>query len=261
MWTATGRWRSAQLVEVGGFLFGAQAALDLGGDEHEQEERGELGGEGLGRGDADFRAGAGDEAQRAFAHDGRFRHVADGQRLGLAERLGVAQRGQRVGGFTGLRDGDDQLARVGHRDAVAVFAGDLDIARHAGDGFEPVAGGVAGMAAGAAGEDQDGIDIGEQRRGVGTEDAGLDALAAADHFEGVGQCFRLLEDFLLHVVLVVAEFDGGGGELRDMHRPFDRRAVEAGDVDAASGQLGNIAVFQVDHVRVTWSRAEASEAA
>jgi hypothetical protein len=42
--------------------------------------------------------------------------------------LGVAQRGQRVGGFAGLRDGDDQLARVGDRGAVAVFAGDFDIA-------------------------------------------------------------------------------------------------------------------------------------
>ncbi len=59
---------------------------------------------------------------------------------------------------------------------------------------------------------------------------------------------RLLEDFLLHVVLVVAEFDGGGGKLRDMHRAFDRGAVEAGDRDAGCGQLGDIAVFQIDHV-------------
>ena len=84
--------------------------------------------------------------------------------------------------------------------------------------------------------------------GFGAEDAGLDALAAADDFQGVGQRFRLLEDFLLHVVLVVAEFDGGGGELRDMDRALDRGAVEAGDPDGCCGQLGNIAIFQIDHV-------------
>ena len=160
----------------------------------------------------------------------------------------MAQGGQGVGGFAGLGDGDDQLLRVGDRGAVAVFAGDLDGARDAGDGFEPVAGGVAGVAAGAAGEDQDGIDVLQEVGGCGAEDAGLDGLAAADDFEGVGQRFGLLEDFLLHVVLVGAEFDGGGGKLRDMHRPFDRGAVEAGDPDAGCGQLGDVAVFQIDHV-------------
>ena len=49
--------------------------------------------------------------------------------------------------------------------------------------------------------------------GFGAENAGLDGLAAADDFQRVGQRFRLLEDFLLHVVLVVAELDGGGRQL------------------------------------------------
>jgi hypothetical protein len=137
---------------------------------------------------------------------------------------------------------------LGDRGAVTVFAGDFDVAGHAGNGFEPVAGGVAGVAAGAAGEDQDRVDIGQEVGGGGAENAGLDGLAAADDFQGVGQRFRLLEDFLLHVVLVVAEFDGGGGKLGDMDRALDRRAVEAGDLDAGCGQLGNVAIFQVDHV-------------
>jgi hypothetical protein len=81
---------------------------DLGQGQGEQEQRGELGGEGLGRGDADLGAGAGHEAQRGFAHDGGFGHVADGQRAAHAQRLGVLERGQGVGGFAGLRDGDDQ---------------------------------------------------------------------------------------------------------------------------------------------------------
>jgi hypothetical protein len=97
------------------------------------EQRDQLGGEGLGRGHADLGAGAGVEHQLAGARDRAFRHVADRQRVLLAQRLGVFQRLHRVQGFAGLRDGDDQVLRVGHDLAVAVFAGDVDRARHAGD--------------------------------------------------------------------------------------------------------------------------------
>ena len=33
-----------------------------------------------------------------------------------------------------------------------------------------------------------------------------------------------------------------------MHRALDRRAVKAGDPELGCGQLGDIAVFQIDHV-------------
>ena len=65
----------------------------------------------------------------------------------------------------------------------------------------------------------------------GTEEAGLQALAAAGHFEGVGQRVRLLEDFLLHVVVVGSQFDGVGRELRFDHRTLDGRAIDTGDAD------------------------------
>ena len=42
--------------------------------------------------------------------------------------------------------------------------------------------------------------------------------------------------------------DGGGGQLRNMHRSLDWRAVEAGDFDAGGGQFGDIPIFQIDHV-------------
>ena len=78
---------------------------------------GKLGGEGLGRGDADFGPGAGQEfkSQLAVAHQRRFRHVADGQAEAVAERLRVVERGQRVGGFARLRDRDDQRVGIRHR--------------------------------------------------------------------------------------------------------------------------------------------------
>ena len=99
----------------------------------------------------------------------------------------MAQGGQGIGGFPGLGDGDDKLVRVGHRGTVAVFAGDFDSAGQAGDSFEPVAGGEARMVAGAAGQDQDGTGFAQYCRGFGAENAGLDGLAAAHHFQGVGQ--------------------------------------------------------------------------
>ena len=51
----------------------------------------------------------------------------------------------RVQGFAGLGDGDDQLFRIGNHVAVAVFAGDFDVGRDFGDGFEPVFGGQRGV--------------------------------------------------------------------------------------------------------------------
>lgn len=97
----------AQPVEVGAFLFRGEFLFDLGHDQGEQEQGGELGSEGLGRSDANLGSSAGDEAQGAFAD------VADGQGLGLPQGFGVAQRGQCVGDLAGLGSGDDQLFRVG----------------------------------------------------------------------------------------------------------------------------------------------------
>ena len=121
----------AQLVDIGVFLVGRQAILTLAMTSVSTKKCGKLGGEGLGRGDTDFRAGAGDESQFRFTDDGRLRHVADRPGFLLPEALGMAQRGQGVGGFAGLRDGDDQLARIRTELAVAVFAGDFDGAGNA----------------------------------------------------------------------------------------------------------------------------------
>ena len=74
----------AELVdEVEGFCVGDGSA-DLAEFEGEQEERGELGGEGLGGGDADFGAGVGGDGALGFAGDGGADDVADGE--GFASR-------------------------------------------------------------------------------------------------------------------------------------------------------------------------------
>jgi len=95
-------------LEVFVFLRLAQAAAHLGQHQREQEQARQLRRERLGGGHADLDAGARDVCQLAFPHHRAGGHVADGQGLGHAQALGVAQRGQRVGGLARLRDGDHQ---------------------------------------------------------------------------------------------------------------------------------------------------------
>ena len=91
---------------------GVELAAQLAQLERQQKQRGELRGEGLGRGHADLRAGVGvDGAVRLARHHGAH-HVADGHGL-RAQRFHLALRGQGVGGLAGL--GDQQAERVAVR--------------------------------------------------------------------------------------------------------------------------------------------------
>ncbi|CUJ06086.1 Uncharacterised protein [Achromobacter xylosoxidans] len=155
----------------------------------------------------------------------------------------MLERGQRVGGFARLRDRDDQRARVRHAVAVAVFAGNFDRHGDLGDRFDPVLGGQAGVVAGAAGQDQQRVDVLEDLVGVVAEQLGRDGL---DVLQRVADGARLLEDFLLHVVAVGAEFSRAGVHLHGMHLAFHILAVGVHDPDARQLQVDDVAVFQVD---------------
>ncbi len=75
-----------------GFGVGDGSA-DLGEVEGEDEEGGELGGEGLGGGYADLGAGVGGDGALGAAGDGRADDVADGEGLGaFGDELGWAAR-------------------------------------------------------------------------------------------------------------------------------------------------------------------------
>ena len=235
----------AQRLQVGGLLLIAQLALDLRQRQRQQEQPGELGRERLGRGDADLDARAGDIGQLALAHHGAGRHVADGERVRHAQALRVAQRGQRVGGLARLADRHHQRPGVRHRFAVAVFARDLDLGRDLGDGFEPVLGGAAAVVAGAAGQDQDLVDLLEHAVGTVAEQLGHDGL---DALERVGQRARLLEDLLLHVVAVGAELDRAAVRLHRLDRALlgaERLACGIADPVAAQLQVDQVAFGQV----------------
>src|SRR5438874_502198 len=85
----------------------AQAAEANG----EEEERRQLGGEGLGGSDADLRTGMRVEDVVRLAGNGGADHVADGESAG-SPRLGFAEAAQGVGGLAALRDGDAEGPRV-----------------------------------------------------------------------------------------------------------------------------------------------------
>jgi hypothetical protein len=126
-----------------------------------------LGGEGFGRGHADFATGLGQQGQIGLTHQRADADVADRQAGEEAQLL--AQRGQGVGGFAGLRDGHEQGVGLHHHLAVAEFAGDFDLARDAGQFFQPVTGDHAGVVAGTAGDDLHIAHFGEQLGGLRAE--------------------------------------------------------------------------------------------
>ncbi len=103
------------------------------------------------------------------------------------------------------------------------------------------------MPTGAAGEDEYLLRAAENALGFGTEEAGLQALGSTGHFEGVGQRIGLLEDFLLHVVIVGTQLDGVGRELGFDHRTLDGSAIDTGNAMAGTGDLGAVAVVEIDH--------------
>ena len=102
------------------------------------------------------------------------------------------------------------------------------------------------MVAGAAGDDQHLAHAVEHFGAVGAEQSGLDAARGGQHFQRIGQGHRLLEDFLLHVMAVLAEFDGICRKVRLGDRPLDRRAIHPRDAVTGAGEFGAIAVVEID---------------
>jgi len=65
-------------------------------------QRHQLGGEGLGGGDADLGASGGHQGQIGLPHQGAVGHIADGERTQIAVTGAGAQGRQGIGRFTGL---------------------------------------------------------------------------------------------------------------------------------------------------------------
>ena len=121
-------------------------------------------------------------------------------RVSLPTSVGFAERGEGVGGFAGLRDDHDGGVGEGLLGAVGVFAGVLDVDGDAAEVFDDELGEQAGVAAGAAGGDDDlVVDVLEPLEnggaGVGAELVAIDVSV----YRG-GEGSGLFEDLAQHPV-------------------------------------------------------------
>ena len=236
--------------ELNGAFF-VETSAELAKLEREQEERGELRGEGLGGGDANFGAGVGVDGAVSFARDHGANHVADGDGL-RAERDHLALGGESVGSFAGLGNEQAQGVAIGDGVAIAIFAGVVDVNRKAGEAFDHVLAGERRVPTGAAGGDVDAGGAGQfvvvDLHFAEEDVAGVEGDAAE---RGVADGARLLPDFLEHEVLVAALFRLDRVPLDALEFALDGLAIEVGQLDAVEGEDGHVAVGEeIDVARV-----------
>ena len=222
----------------------AQAAEANG----EEEERRQLGGEGLGGSDADLRTGMRVEDVVRLAGNGGADHVADGESAG-SPRLGFAEAAQRVGGLAALRDGDAEGPRVDERLAIAELARQIDLDRDAGQGLDHELAGQRGVPARAAGDD---VDLVQARDRLGVEVAPveihvsfLDGCAPAD---GVGERAGLLVDLLVHEVLVAVLLRHGRRPVDPPDLAVELLARPIGELDPFLGDDREVSLLEEDDV-------------
>ena len=173
-------------------------------EQREQRQHGDLGGEGLGGGDADLGPGMQVDAAIGFARDGAADDVADAQHL-VAAPLALAQPRQRVERFAGLGDDHQQGVLVEGRVAVAEFAGVFHLDGHVREFFDEIFPDQPGMPAGAARSNDDAIH-GPQLRNAHVEPAELChcAVVIDASAQGVAHGLRLLKNFLEHEVRIAS---------------------------------------------------------
>ena len=212
--------------------------------EREDEQRGELRGEGLGAGDANLRAGVGRDCPLSRTRNRSPDDVADGERLRtLANELLLG--GDGVGRFAGLGDEEAEHGGIRNGVAIAVFGCVVDVDGQSCQALDDELAGQAGVPGGSAGGDGDAGAGAEFLGGdlhVGQEDvAGIERDAAEG---GVADGAGLLVDLLEHEVLVAGFFglDGIPGDALGLHG--ENFAVEVGEDDAGHGEGGDFAVLQ-----------------
>ena len=162
----------------------------------------------------------------------------------LALAPGVAQGGQRVGGFAGLRYDERQAVWIERRLAVAEFRCDIDLGGDAGNPSNQYFAVSAGVETGAAGGD------GERGRGAKIEPGSMPgttrAVGEVDIFgKRVADDFRLLDNFLGHEVAMIALVDQQRRGLGETHRPLDRPVGAVEDRAGAAGEHHPIALVEI----------------
>ena len=183
------------------------------------------------------------QRQIAFPRDGGFSHIDHrSDEIGLARA--IAQRGQRVGGFARLADKQRHGPVRDGRFAIAEFRRDIDLDRHAGDLFEPVFRGQAGVESRAAGDHGDTVDLGEIEPRIGQHDLSVRGEIAR---QGLANDGGLLCDLFRHKMLVAGLVDAGGIQTDLLDHTVNRGIIGVVDLDRRAGQHGAVAFLKVGH--------------
>ena len=153
-------------------------------------------------------------------------------------------RRQRVGGLARLGDPDHQVVGADHRVAVAVLGGDVHLDRDPRPLLDRVAADEPGVVAGAAGDDHDPADAGDQLRReleLGEVDGVERGQAVGDR---LGDRVGLLVDLLQHEGRVAALLGRVlvPGDLE--HVALDRVAVEVDDPGSVGVHGHDLAVLE-----------------
>ena len=128
--------------------------------------------------------------------------------------------------------------------AVAEFGRNFHGARDAGQVFNPVTGHHAGVVGSTTGDDLHMAHVFQQVGGVGAQGLFQHTAVGDAAFHGGLDHFRLLVDFLEHVVAVFALVGGIGTVLETGNGALYGHAFAIMDLDAAFADVGNIAFFQ-----------------
>ncbi len=227
-----------------------QAGLGLGVDRATAPRHGDgqagqnrqLRGEGLGRGNADFRPGIGVQHHVGFTGDGAFRDVDD--RHDRQTRLPrIAQGGQGIDRFSRLGNEQRRTLAAQRGFPVAEFRGDIDLDRNPRQGFEPILGRQAGVIRGAAGDQGQAVQFRRIERQVRYGHRARRRIDEA--LQGVADDLGLFVDFLQHEVPVTALADGGARQFGQADGPFDRLVVGVEHFGVGRVQHHPVAVFQI----------------
>jgi hypothetical protein len=188
------------------------------------------------------------DAAVGLARDGRPNHVADGQDL-VPAPFGFAQAGQRVGGFARLRDDQNQRVLLNGRVAIAKFAGVFDFRWDVGEFFEQIFADQRRMPAGAAGRDDNVIDLAQLRQShVQAAEFGGGVVVSDAAAQGVADGLGLLMDFLEHEMRELAALGSFRIELELADLYLGGVGAQVGHAKAVRVQGHHVVIVEIDHL-------------
>ena len=154
--------------------------------------------------------------------------------------------GERVGCFTGLRDGHEQRIFRDDRISVSVFTGDFHRAGNTRQFFQLVPGDQAGMVTGAACNDMDLFHLLQDIVRTDTEYVGKDMIRSDPAFQCFCHRYRLFKNLLLHVVAELPPLNSIGGKISLFHRAICLCVITVVNVVVALVQAHHVALLKVD---------------